>query len=240
MAANNNSPNGSSRSVLAYGILIFSGLAITGSAVMAIIVDRGNAITIVNIVLPVITSWVGTILAFYFGRENFEAANQQVLQLVRRLTPEERSTASVTSIMRRLTDLVYIKIPQGKDDRDIKLKELRTKFGGNVSRLPVIDGDERAKYIIHESSIDKYIVLKGENDVDTLETFIASQKEAGFEFGLNKGFALVSEGTTLAAAKRRMEEIPSCQDIFVTRGGSENEPLTGWISNVRMAKFLEV
>ncbi len=135
MAANNNSPNGSSRSVLAYGILIFSGLAIAGSAVMAIIVDRGNAITIVNIVLPVITSWVGTILAFYFGRENFEAANQQVLQLVRRLTPEERSTASVTSIMRRLTDLVY---------------------------------------------------------------------------------------------------------IFVTRGGSENEPLTGWISNVRMAKFLEV
>ncbi len=240
MAANNNSPNGSSRSVLAYGILIFSGLAITGSAVMAIIVDRGNAITIVNIVLPVITSWVGTILAFYFGRENFEAANQQVLQLVRRLTPEERSTASVTSIMRRLTDLVYIKIPQGKDDRDIKLKELRTKFGGNVSRLPVIDADERAKYIIHESSIDKYIVLKGENDVDTLETFIASQKEAGFEFGLNKGFALVSEGTTLAAAKRRMEEISSCQDIFVTRGGSENEPLTGWISNVRMAKFLEV
>ncbi|MGK7872622.1 MAG: hypothetical protein AB4426_04715 [Xenococcaceae cyanobacterium] len=239
MAANNNPSDRSSRSVLAYGILIFSALALTALAVVAIVVNRENAITIVNIVLPVITSWVGTILAFYFGRENFEAANQQVRELVRRLTPEERASAPIKSIMRRLTDMVYVKIPPGKGDRDIKLSELCAKFGGNVSRLPIIDADEKAKYIIHESSIDKYIVLKGKNEEDTLAKFITSQKEAGFEFGLNKGFVVVSEEATIAAAKHRMEEISSCQDIFVTRGGSPNEPLTGWISNVRMAKFLE-
>lgn len=239
MGTNNNNPNEISRHLLAYSILIFAVFALTGSAGAAIFVNPENAIIIVNIILPVISSWVGTILAFYFGRENFEAANQQVRELVRRLTPEERADAPVSSIMRRFTDTVYIKIQQGEDDQNIQLKDIRAKFGGNISRLLIIDANERPKYMLHESSIDKYIASMDGNEEDTLATFIAKQKNAEFEFGLNKGFVVVSEGTTIAIAKRKMEEIPSCQDIFITKGGSPSEPVTGWISNVRMSKFLE-
>jgi hypothetical protein len=218
--------------------MVFSAVAITALAVAAIVINSQNAMPIFNIILPVFASWVGTVLAFYFGRENFESANQQVREMVQRLTPEQRAKAPVTSVMRSLLNTAYFQIPEGKSDQDIKLSELIAKFGGNVSRLPIIAADTRPKYMIHESSIDKYIASGGKRE-DSLEKFIETQKKAGFEFGVSKGFVVVSERSTLADAKRKMEETPSCQDIFITKGGSPDEAVTGWMSNVRLAKYLE-
>lgn len=41
----------------------------------------------VHIIIPVIATWVGTILAFYCGKQNFDAANEQVRKIVEKLTP---------------------------------------------------------------------------------------------------------------------------------------------------------
>ncbi len=238
MAENGKSPDGGARSILAYLILAFSILAIT---VLAIYVIRGNpdeGKNIFNIVLPVFASWVGTVLAFYFGRDNFESANKQVREIVRRLTPEERAKAMVNSIMRSFENMVHFQIPSEKGNQDIKISELIGKFVNNVSRLPIVDAERRPKYIIHNSSIDKYIAMGGKQE-DTLEQFLATQKKAGFEYGVNKGFVVVSEQSTLADAKRKMEEALPCQDICVTKKGSEEEQLIGWISNVRISKYLE-
>jgi hypothetical protein len=224
---------------LAYAIVSFSGLAIIILAVYVITKDSKNAMTVFNIVLPVLASWVATILAFYYGRENFELANQEVRKLVQ-LTIQQREEELVTSIMRPLSDIVLFQIPAGKGDQDVKLSELSDKFvSDKVSRLPIIDADKKPKYMIHQSGIDKYIAAGNKYD-DTLEMFIATQKKAGFEYGLNKGFVVAPEKTTLAAAKRKMEETRPCQDIFITKAGSSDEPLTGWISNIRLAKFLEI
>lgn len=239
MEKNNKASNGGPRNWLAYGTMIFSGSAIAILAVIVIVKTPENTMTIFNIVLPVFASWGGTILAFYFGRENFESANQQVQRLVQRLTPEEREKAKVASIMRPLSDMVHFQMTVGKGDRDVKLSDLSHKFRGNVTRLPIIDAEKKPKYMIHESRIAKYIASGGKQ-VDTLEKFFTIQKKAGFAFGLEKGFVVVSEQTTVAAAKGKMEEIPSCQDIFITKEGSPDEPLTGWVSNLRLAKYLEV
>ena len=93
-------------------------------------------------------------------------------------------------------------------------------------------------YMIHESSINKYI-KEGGKDIDNLDEFKTAQKKAGIEFGLNKGFIVVSESATLSVAKQKMEKIATCQDIFITTEGKPEEKLIGWISNVRMAKYLE-
>lgn len=241
MAENKKILDGGQRSKLAYGTLIFSGSAITILALVCISKDpdNKNAMTIFNIVLPVFASWVGTILAFYFGRENFESANEQVRELVHRLTPEERARKPVTSIMRSLFNMELFKIPNTKQDKDIALTELLGKFSSNISRLPIIDHESKPKYIVHESRINKYIASGGDQN-DTLAKFIQTLKKEGFGFGLDKGFVVVSEQSTLGSAKRKMEGIPSCQDIFITKDGGSDEPLTGWISNIRLAKYMEM
>jgi hypothetical protein len=185
----------------------------------------------------VIASWIGTVLAFYFGRENFESANRQVREMIERLTPEERARTRVVAIMRRMADVVCFKIPQGKGDQDVPLKDLRAKFSDTVSRLPVLNPDGTVKYMIHQSRIDKHLADGGQ-ETDSLETFIARQKAAGVEFGLDRGFIVVAENATLAEAKRKAEAT-NIPDIFVTETGAADEPPVGWISNVRMAKFLE-
>ncbi|MGK7896558.1 MAG: hypothetical protein AB4372_23795 [Xenococcus sp. (in: cyanobacteria)] len=231
--------NANDRYTLAWVILLISTFAIIGLAVFIVAKNPDEAKDIFNVILPVFSSWVGTILAFYFGRENFESANQQVRELVEKLTPDQRAKAPVSEIMRRFREINYLLIGDGKNEGEVKLSELSNLFvKSDVSRLPVIDFEEKPKYIIHESRLDKYLASGG-NQEATLEKFITNQKEKGFGFGLNEGFVLVSEQTSIAEAKRLMNNTNSCQDIFITKEGSPDEPLTGWISNVRMAKFLE-
>src|ERR1043166_6835732 len=41
---------------------------------------------VLGVLLPVIGAWVGTVLAFYFGQVNFEAASKSAANLVRQLS----------------------------------------------------------------------------------------------------------------------------------------------------------
>jgi hypothetical protein len=238
MSANKHSSKSGTRNYVAMVTLIVSGSAIIGLAIVAIIVKPTEIMTIFNIVLPVFASWVGTILAYYFGRENFEAANLEVRKMVQQITPEQRAKEPISKHMKLLNNMVYSLIPAGKDIKDIKLSDLREKLGNNITRLPVIDADRKPLYMIHESSIDKYVSTGGQN-TDTLKSFIDAQKSKGIEFGLNKGFIVVAEDNTIAEAKQELEKIRSCQDIFITKDGKPDEILLGWISNVRMVKYLE-
>ncbi|PYJ66774.1 MAG: hypothetical protein DME76_16260, partial [Verrucomicrobia bacterium] len=45
---------------------------------------------VLDVLLPVIGAWVGTVLAFYFGQVNFEAASKSAANLVRQLSPREK------------------------------------------------------------------------------------------------------------------------------------------------------
>jgi hypothetical protein len=237
MPARNGSGSETARNWVA-GVVLGSGiLVIAALAIAAIVIDTKNAMTILNMVLPVIASWIGTVLAFYFGRENFESANRQVREMIERLTPEERARTRVVAIMRRMADVVCFQIPQGQGDQDIALTELRKKLRDAISRLPVLSPDGTVKYMIHQSRIDKHLA-DGGKETDSLETFIAGQKAAGVEFGRDRGFIVVSANTTLAEAKRKAEAA-NIQDIFVTERGTADEQPIGWISNVRMAKYLE-
>src|SRR5215469_7323622 len=40
--------------------------------------------------VPLFGTWVGTILAFFFTRQNFEVANQSLQNVVSRLSPDDR------------------------------------------------------------------------------------------------------------------------------------------------------
>src|SRR6516162_2693960 len=71
----------------------------------AIYFDTHSAKDILTMVLPMIGTWVGTMLAFYFGREQLEAATRSVTAIARELTPEEKlGSIKVTEKMIPLTN----------------------------------------------------------------------------------------------------------------------------------------
>lgn len=220
-------------------------LAVVGMVILAIVValvDRDNAQDVFNVTVPVVAAWVGTVLAFYFGRENFETANQEIREMVRELGPDERGRQPATAIMRPIRDMVSLTLASGATPATIPLRDLKAKLVGNVSRLPVLESDRSVLYMIHESRIDQYLAGSGTTPDDTLEQFITAQEAAPepARFGHGHGFLTVSEAASLTDVKRLIDSRRSVQDVFVTRTGQPDSEALGWVSNIRLARYLHV
>jgi len=239
--AQNNDTRKEQRDRLSWVILIGSLAVITILALVVIFQsnDSKTTMNVFNMILPVAASWIGTILAFYFGKQNFESANKQVREMMQQTSPEQRKATPVTTIMKPFADMAQYKLQTGQSEKDVVIRDMQKLLEGKVNRLPIVDINGVVKYMIHEASIDKYVAKTGE-ETDTLDVFLQKAKEKGFEFGLNQAFVVVKESATLLEANAKMEEYPFVRDVFVTRGGTPQEPYIGWISNVRLIKFMEV
>src|SRR5438094_9906067 len=132
-------PDSKFRVTLAKTVTTWALVAILAIAGLIIVVAGINAIRspketekffdiakyVLGVLLPVIGAWVGTVLAFYFGQENFEAAARSASSLVRQLSPREKLQAEpVVRAMMKITEVTTFKIAAGKTEADITLKQL--------------------------------------------------------------------------------------------------------------------
>lgn len=220
--------------VLVYGTIILGIVAIT-LIVSAFAIDKGNAINIVsgvfNSLLPVIATWVGTVIAFYFGKENFEAASRQINNLVSKITPEQFKSVPVKQVMIDFDTMM--KYCNG-DATTLKLQDLDNDFTNNSdkSRMPIVDKDCQPLFIMHKEEYNN--VIKDEANKSKL---IKDFKQYGFEEP--KGFVIIPETATLNDAQQAIKKIATVQDVFVTKSGSANEPLLGWLTDSRILNFLQ-
>ena len=53
-------------------------------------------------------------------------------------------------------------------------------------------------------------------------------------------FATVKEDANLADAKIEMDKVQNCLDVFVTRNGTKNEPVIGWLTNLIITENAKV
>lgn len=194
-----------------------------------------------TMLLPVLGTWVGTVLAFYFSRENFAEAAQQTADLVKQLSPEQRlEQIPVVEAMISLEDMSTTKFVLTKPEDKIKIWEeiiegVLNKL--NKNRLPILDDLGRIKYVIHRSIIDKYIAeqaISGNADVKslTLSDMIISNNYAQ----IASAFGTVGKTTKLIAVKQQIDGNPNCSDVFVTEDGTKNGRAVGWITNVIVAE----
>jgi hypothetical protein len=223
------------REWLAAIVLLVSILAVAVLAGIAIHTNVSQAKDILGTILPMIGTWVGTVLAFYFGKEQLEAATRSVTSIARQLTPEEKlSSIRVTEKMIPRSAAYMLDQPPAAIRLFEAVASLDRERKGN--RLPILKPDGQPLWIIHRSTIDRFIAKAagaGKSSAElqalTLENLLS---DAEFRSRLETSFAVVAQTATLADAKRAMESIPYCQDVFVTQGGGRTEPVVGWITNV--------
>ena len=213
-----------------------TGISIVGAVILgvvAILRPNSAAQTILGTVLPVIGTWVGTVLAFYFSKESLQVATQSVNAIARQLTADERLRSKpVQSVMIPRGEMFAVRGPAENVNLLQALKGLGDSKKGD--RLPVLDANERPLYVAHRSTINQFLVDKArENpsgDLKTL-TFADMLSRPDLKSALESSFAMVREDATLADAKTAMDALKFPQDVFVTRTGSQNEPVLGWITN---------
>ena len=118
------------------------------------------------------------------------------------------------------------------------LEELTKSHKGN--RLPVLSDKDYPVLVIHRSIVDRFLAGKAAQNLTpdqfralTLQDLL---NESDYRGLLATSFATVKQDATLADAKSAMERLPNCQDVFVTRGGTKEEEVLGWITNAIIAE----
>jgi len=185
-------------------------------------------------VVPLLASWIGTVLAFYFGRENFETATKYMLSL----SKETLDDIPVENMMISEKTMVYLKMNDSQTNEvwgNKKLKEIIDFFTKvRKDRIPILsdDGLLTPKYILHLHKL-----TEADNKEQTLFDFLNQHKEK-FRFKTENGFITVKASTSLEKANKSRTNQSNCKDIFVTENGASNGKVIGWVTDILAVRFL--
>jgi len=227
-------------------ILLVVGLSlatiVVTSALIIWLADANNRLQTAQFVfgsiLPLMASWVGTVMAFYFSKDNFQAATQSVSDLARTVSGMEKLKAiSARDKMRPVNQIRLEAVTQAQED-STRLQDLMNKFSNRERMLIVSAVDSPVvRYLIYKAMVNEFLadcslgtIAPGKNATDlTLADLIrlSPVKAAMFK----NSFDFVAVTATLADAKIAMDKIDKCNDIFVTQNGKPAEPILGWITD---------
>jgi len=117
-------------------------------------------------VLPLIGAWVGAVIAYYFGKENFQAASDSQAKFLSR---EERLAA--TPVSKVMMPIAQVKgIIRVNDIQEAKQKEIKALADSmQYNRAPVLTNSMAPLLIIHRSALYEYLAKDASNRGNKLE-----------------------------------------------------------------------
>jgi len=233
--------DGETRSTIARNVAIFAICGVVGLSALVLIFSTENdrsARFVFGAVLPLLGTWVGTILAYYFARENLAAATQSVSSFADRFIPNDRDdNIPVKDRMRKLADIRRIPVKEG-DDGNAKLVDL---IKDGVERVVIVNTDAKKdvlRFLIYKSVIDAYRLQPGKfrgktADTVTLEELLSDGKNREL---FTSSWAVIDQNGTVGEARRRMtQKGEKCNDVFVTESGSPDSPIVGWLTDNKLS-----
>jgi hypothetical protein len=251
--------------VLLYGMISITAIAVIVT-ILGILVfikaptdDKGTdmIISVFHSLLPVVATWVGTVIAFYFGKANFEAASKAATDLVKQFanSDDKLQATKVTDpgVMRKLADIIFNNEILGKKDEEIMVEDNLINFidkNNKGDRLPILDSKNVARYIIHESTLDEfarklpggvvYPQLKDRALASINLGQLINDSDPDMKNKVTNSITFISINATLLEAKKKMDDNQWSQDAIVTENGLASEPVIGWITNNKISDWSKV
>ncbi|MDO9511763.1 MAG: hypothetical protein Q7J34_08385 [Bacteroidales bacterium] len=195
--------------------------------------------------LPLWATWVGTVLAFYFTRENFEAASKSYQDVIQKMSETEKAMSiPVTDAMLPVEEIIFL---------DYK-KEINNKISDildydhfiSFNRYAVFNDDKTVKYMIDRAAFFYFQAQVGlkkvklDNDLPNLTLAdMETYADDKLKRQMRKGFGFVACNASLKDAKAAMDAIADCHNVFVTQNGLSTESVKGLITNNRFADFIK-
>ena len=203
-------------------------------------------------ILPLLGAWIGAIIAFYFGRENYDAAVRNVREIIRVQTPDKLESIFVKDVMVPAAKLITAATP-GEDTKPLQGGILPRLEERGLGRLIVVVGAAAtadntppvsaiAKGVVHDSVINRFIATRLATGVATSDiTLGALLADAEVARLLSSAVVYVTPEATLADVRRKMDEASksasaSVRDVLVTATGKAGEPLLGYLTDIDLAE----
>jgi len=204
---------------------------------------RENEHLIIQTLIPLWGTWTGTILAFYFCKNNFEAAARSYEHVINQLKPHEKmAKLLVKDYMIPHHKLEYLTYDDVKNEPISKI--LKYEQFDPYKRFAVFDNAKAAKYIIHRSLIHQFIASQVDKGMETKQiselTLLEFLENKTIRNILKNNLAILSMDATLLEAKTKIDSIEECLDVFITKTGAEDEAVEGLITNNIILKAASV
>jgi hypothetical protein len=201
-----------------------------------------------NILLPVIGTWMGTLLAFYFSKDNFAAASQQAKELAESMNPTDQilEVQKVTDVMIKPNDAMLLLLDDLADFKKQYLNDLIGKMAETQSeRMPILQKDTlKFIFLIYRTTIERFklgyldgsIVVPGKTPLTHSEKTLTVNDMYESDYALFKliqglKYSFLPLTATLDKVKAAMQDNSICQDVFITQNGIRDEKVEGWITN---------
>lgn len=189
--------------------------------------------------IPLWATWIGTVLAFYFGKANFEAGSKSFQDVLKAQSPDDKiAQKAVKNVMLPVKDIQYLDFD--KEQNNTIADILKYPHFEPYNRFAVFDSSKVVKCMIHRGLFYQYIYVRTtEPDANgaladssklTLNDLIGS-KDPRFANQLQRGIVLIGLEANLLEAKNKMDAVDECNDVFVTQTGKATEPVLGLITN---------
>ncbi|MGJ3234365.1 hypothetical protein [Marivirga sp.] len=188
--------------------------------------------------LPIFGTWMGTVLAYYFSKENFEAANKSVEKLVSKITSDGKlEKIKVKEVMipfQNFKDSSIVENSQEAIDA-LVVKDLIEKMNKDGrQRLPILL-NKKAVYLFHKSTLFEYLYSNTDPDKNPPPTSSISDMLQSditwIQQVIKNGIKFLGADANLLEAKKLMESEKACNDAMITTDGTSSGEVTGWITD---------
>jgi CBS domain-containing protein len=217
-----------SRTALAFTITLFSILSITGTSIVYLLnsTDKDRAAErVLSSSLPLYGTWVGTLLAYYFAKENFDSATKSTVALSQLSLPNQFNNLESILVSAAISNRFLFEDDLNRSLRDVKGLLIKN----DRKRLPVLNSENRTlQFLAYYEDLDAYSTS---NLDKTLGDFIQASLDK------NKPVVFVSKDVSLAKANEERKKIADCRDIFVTENGSKDGKVIGYLSDFDIDKY---
>jgi len=196
-------------------------------------------------IVPVVAAWVGTVMAFYFGKENFKAATESVSQIARQFTSQDKlGETQVEKIGKAIGDVAPLQLEATDTIQTIPLDKLTGKMTAKAppfERLPVLKSDGVPLMVVHRSVLNDFLLKEKDKDpTKKAADFKLSDLVADYPWLTDDSFVTVAPVASAADAKTKMGLHKGCADVLVTQDGTSATPVTRWITNVDLLQAAQV
>jgi hypothetical protein len=199
-------------------VIAFTVLAVTENAAVAGSVDT-LVMGVFGAVLPIVATWVGTVIAFYFTNDAYRQAAQSTRET---MTGFAGSRPKVTSLMIPYDKIEKILVPTRTEADRKTMVDIRAHWTPLISRVFIFEEPKKNPiYVIRKRYSEKL------QDADDITKYRSQSPEIAAD---SKSYGFLAETATVDEAKRAILE-HRYEDVFVTRTGQPTEEVLGWISD---------
>lgn len=239
----NESTDVRNRERIALGVLIVSLLAVLGISITVIFTAKNDnretlATRVLDSTLPLYGTWVGTILAFYFSRNAFEAASNSAIRIQQGASgsisvPSPNDTLNTIELKSLENGLIF-----SLNDLHKPLQEVVVDLENKGRyRIIVLNANNQFVDLIYRINAETYLKTPPGTDPDspTVSEYLDWRNSQGEN--AKPTVVFLPESATLADAYIKMTATMGCRDVIVTVDGKDTNPVIVYVTDYDIEQY---